>query len=78
LDELALKMDQMENIDPTSGVLAIMMGAGTIVDFELYELNGEIFIRIWPAEDGDVLYLRKHVAALLPSYVEERHVMLVA
>lgn len=54
-----------------------MMGAGTIVDFELYQLNGETFVRIWPSEDGDVLHLRKHVAALLPSYVEERHVMLV-
>jgi hypothetical protein len=67
----------MENLDSTPGVLAIMMGAGTIVDFELYELNGETFVRIWSSEDGDVLHLRKHVAALLPSYVEERHVMLV-
>jgi hypothetical protein len=68
----------MRNKDhATAGVLAIMMGAGAIVDFELYELNGETFIRIWPVEDGDVLYLRKHIAALLPIYVEERHVMLV-
>ena len=67
----------MTKKNATAGVLAIMMGAGAIADFELCELNGEIFVRVWPPEDRDVLYLRKHVVALLLSHVEERHVTVV-
>ena len=44
----------MTKKNATAGVLAIMKGAGAIADFELCELNGEIFVRVWPAEDRDV------------------------
>ena len=54
----------MTKKNATAGVLAIMKGAGAIADFELCELNGEIFVRVWPAEDRDVLYLRQHIVAL--------------
>ena len=67
----------MTKKNATAGVLAITKGAGAIADFELCELNGEIFVRVWPAEDRDVLYLRQHIVALLLSHVEERHVTVV-
>jgi len=67
----------MNEKNATAGVLAIMMGAGAIADFELCELNGEIFVRVWPAENRDVLHLRKHIVALLPGHVEDRHVTVV-
>ncbi len=67
----------MNEKNATAGVLAIMMGAGAIADFELCESNGEIFVRVWPAEDREILHLRKHIVALLPSHVEDRHVTVV-
>jgi len=34
-------------------------------------------VRVWPQHPRDDARLRKHVAALLPSDVEERHVVVV-
>jgi hypothetical protein len=67
----------MSTLTATIGTLAIMMGAGTIVDFEVVEAGSEIFVRVWSPPERDVARLRKHVAAILPRAVEERHVMIV-
>jgi hypothetical protein len=67
----------MNKLTATIGALAIMMGSGTIVDFEVVEAGSEIFVRVWSPQERDVARLRKHVAAILPRAVEERHVVIV-
>jgi hypothetical protein len=67
----------MNTLGATVGTLAIMMGSGTIVDFEVVEAGSEIFVRVWSPPERDVAHLRKQVAAILPRTVEERHVMIV-
>jgi len=54
-----------------------MMGAGAIADFEVVESGDEIVVRVWPPRHRDDTRLRKHIAAILPSEVEERHVIIV-
>ena len=54
-----------------------MMGSGAIADFELQEVGGELFVSVWVPPNRDGPQLRKHVAALLPGHVEERHVTIV-
>ncbi len=67
----------MDTFSPTKGALAIMMGAGAIADFEVVESGDEIVVRVWPPRHRDDTRLRKHIAAILPSEVEERHVIIV-
>ena len=54
--------------------LTIMMGSGAIADFELHEFASELFIRVWIPQNCDAWRVRKHVAALLPSHLEKRHI----
>src|SRR5437016_3232339 len=61
----------------TNGALSIMVGAGTIADYEVVEADNKTLVRIWPADRRDDARLRKQVAALLPDDVEERHVVVV-
>jgi hypothetical protein len=67
----------MKNLGVIAGALAIMMGSGTIIDFELYDSDGELFVRVWAPGGCDISQLRKHVAVLLARRVDERHVMMV-
>ena len=60
--------------EAAGGALTIMMGSGAIADFELREFASELFIRVWIPHNSDAWRVRKHVAALLPSHVEERHI----
>ena len=64
----------MSKHEPTGGALTIMMRSGAIADFELHELGSEVFVRVWAPQDCDAWHLRKQVAALLPSHVEESHI----
>jgi hypothetical protein len=67
----------MDKHHATAGALAIMMGSGAIADFELQEVEGELFVSVWLPPDRDGLHLRKHVAALLPGHIDEQHVRIV-
>jgi hypothetical protein len=60
------------------GALAVVVGASAIADFQLYESDGEVFVRVWPIANCDRMRLRKHLAALLRGYIEEKHVTLAA
>jgi hypothetical protein len=60
--------------ETAGGALTIMMGSGAIADFELYEFGSELFVRVWTPHNSDASRVRKHVAALLPSHLEERHI----
>jgi hypothetical protein len=48
------------------GVLSIMMASGTIADFDVFELDSEVHIRVWSAGGRDDNHLHKQVAAILP------------
>jgi hypothetical protein len=67
----------MDKLSTTNGALAIMMGSGAITDFEVVESGSELLVRVWSPRDRDRARLRKHVAAILPSEIEERHVEVV-
>src|SRR5262245_24603821 len=57
------------------GALTIMMASGAIVDFDVTENDDEVYVRVWPPDDGRARrQLQKHVAAILPAGIEERHV----
>ncbi len=56
------------------GALTIMMASGTIVDFDVTEVDDVVYVRVWSPDDGRARHLQKHVAAVLPSRIEERHV----
>src|SRR2546430_10564170 len=49
------------SLNAIAGALAIMMAAGAILDFELWETDSEFFVRIWSPQDLDNGHLRKHV-----------------
>jgi hypothetical protein len=66
-------MKPIKDIKSVRAVLAIMMGAGAIVDFELLQFG----IRIWPPQDGFDQHLSKQIAALLPHELDERHITIV-
>ena len=60
------------------GALTIMMASGIIVDFDVTEVDNEVYVRVWSPEDGRLRpHLQKHVAAVLLSRVEERHIIVV-
>jgi hypothetical protein len=67
----------MEKINAANGALAIMMGAGTIADFEIIKTDSEIFVRVWSQQRCDDVRLRKQVTAILPVDLDENHVMIV-
>jgi hypothetical protein len=67
----------VNRLTATIGALAIMMGSGAIIDFEVVEAGSEIFVRVWSPHERDDTRLRKHVAAILPRAVEERHVVIM-
>jgi hypothetical protein len=61
------------------GALTIMMASGIIVDFDVTEVDNEVYVRVWSPEDGRARpHLQKHVAAVLPTRIEERHVSVVS
>ncbi|HYS84115.1 MAG: hypothetical protein E6G84_05040 [Alphaproteobacteria bacterium] len=68
----------MKNLGAAVGALTIMVRSGAILDFELFESGSEVFVRVWPAGDLEDSRLRRQVAALLPGYVDERHVTIEA
>jgi hypothetical protein len=52
-----------------------MMASGTIVDFDVTEVDDVVYVRVWSPEDGRARpHLQKHVAAILPPGVDERHI----
>ena len=60
------------------GALTIMMASGTIADFDITEVDNEVYIRVWSPDDSRARdLLQKHVAAILPRPIEERHVIVV-
>jgi len=60
------------------GTLTIMMASGAIVDFDVTENDDEVYVRVWSPDDGRARHqLQKHVAAILPTGIEERHVTVV-
>lgn len=59
------------------GALTIMMASGAIADFELHEFGSKLLVRVWIPQNCDAWRVRKHVAALLPSHLEERHITIV-
>ena len=61
-----------------TGALTIMVRSGTILDFELVELGNQVFVRIWSSGELEEYRLRGQVAALLPTYVDERHIWIEA
>ena len=68
----------MKNLRTAVGALTIMMRSGAILDFELFESGSELFVRVWSDGDLEDSRLRRQVAALLPDYVDERHVVIEA
>jgi hypothetical protein len=64
-----------ETLGAVAGALAIMMRSGAILDFELLESGSNIFVRVWSPGDLEDSRLRTQVAAILPSHVDERHVV---
>lgn len=66
-------MKPIKDTKSVRAVLAIMMGSGAIVDFELQQFG----IRIWPPQDGFDQHLSKQIAALLSLELEERHITIV-
>jgi hypothetical protein len=57
------------------GALSIMMASGTIADFDVTEVDDVVYVRVWSPEDGRARpHLQKHVAAILPPGVDERHI----
>jgi hypothetical protein len=67
-------VNSMAKHEAAGGALTIMMGSGAIADFELREFGSELFVRVWILQNCDASRVRKHVAALLPSHLEERHI----
>ena len=67
-----------ETLGAVVGALAIMMRSGAILDFELLESGSNIFVRVWSPGDLENSRLRTQVAAILPSYVDERHIFVEA
>jgi hypothetical protein len=67
-----------ETVGAAAGALAIMMGSGAILDFELLDCGDGVFVRVWSPGTLEDSRLRTQVAALLPSYLDERHVLVEA
>jgi hypothetical protein len=59
------------------GALSIMMASGLIADFDVVETGREVYVRVWSIDGRDPLHLQKHVAAILPPHIHERHVTVV-
>jgi hypothetical protein len=59
------------------GALSIMMASGTIADFDVFESDSEVYVRVWSTGGHYDNHLHKHVAAMLPPNVDERHVTVV-
>jgi hypothetical protein len=60
----------MVRLGAVLGALAIMMSSGMIADFELSESDSDLVVRVWSPDGQEDAKLRKHVAALLPHYIE--------
>ena len=56
------------------GSLTIMMASGLIVDFEVTEVDNEVYVRVWSSDGRARQHLQKQIAAILPPRVEEHHV----
>jgi hypothetical protein len=68
----------MGYMNTTVGALTIMMASGLIVDFEVTEVDNEVYVRVWSSNDGRARqHLQKQMAAILPPRVEEHHVTVV-
>jgi len=54
-----------------------MMASGAIADFDVFESDSEVYVRVWSTDGRGGNRLQKHVAAMLPPYVDERHITVV-
>ena len=59
------------------GALSIMMASGTIADFDVFEMDSEVYVRVWSTGGEGDNHLHKHVVAILPPNVHEHHVTVV-
>lgn len=64
----------MNYFKAVAGALAIMMASGMIADFDVSERDNDIYITVWSMDDQSDAKLRKHVAALLPSAIDETRI----
>lgn len=64
----------MNYLKAAAGALAIMTAAGMIADFDVSVWDDDIYVTVWSADDEPDAKLRKHVAAILPSVIDESRV----
>ena len=55
------------------GALSIMMASVMIEDFDVFELDSEVYVRVWSTGGQGDNHLRKHVVAILPPNVHGHH-----
>ena len=67
----------MNYLKAAAGALAIMMASGMIADFDLLEWDDNIYVTIWSVDDQPNLKLRRDVAAMLPSSIDESRVFVM-
>lgn len=67
----------MNYVKAAIGALAIMMASGMIADFDVSERDNDLYITVWSFDDQPDGKLRKDVAAMLPSAIDETHIVVV-
>lgn len=67
----------MNYVKAAMGALAIMMASGMIADFDVSERDNDLYIRVWSMDDQPDGKLRKHVAAMLHSTIDETRIVVV-
>jgi hypothetical protein len=64
----------MNYLKAVAGALAIMAASGMIADFDVSVWDVDIYVTVWSADDQPDAKLRKDVAAMLPSGIDESRV----
>lgn len=64
----------MNYLKAAAGALAIMTASGMIADFDVSVWDDDIYVTVWSADDQSDSKLRKHVAAMLPTVIDESRV----
>ena len=64
----------MSYVKAVMGALAIMMASGMIADFDVSERDNDLYITVWYVDDQPAGKLRKDVAAMLPSTIDEARI----
>lgn len=67
----------MNYVKAAMGALAIMMASGMIADFDVSERDNDLYITVWSVDDQPVGKLRKHVAAMLHSTIDEARIVVL-